>query len=204
MINTNILIAAALFFFCLLFRKPLESDPVTHVLVQLPLLAICGWLLAQNSKTWSATGAQRWNQGGIAALLVAIFAISYWMLPRTIDASLSSLNVEITKFITLPLCVGGALAIGWPHAHPIVCGFLKAQAISMLVVMAFLYTHAPVRICNSYLVSDQQQLGYGFLCAALGLAILWTVPLLSPQSNSNGSVRYNLRDGEQHETVGAK
>jgi hypothetical protein len=50
----------------------------------------------------------------------------------------------------------------------------------MLGVLAFLYIHAPVRICNSYLVADQERLGFAFLMTAIGLAIAWAIPLFTP------------------------
>jgi len=164
---------------CIVFRQPLEADPVTHVLLQLPLLAIAGALLAH------ALGAQRLRLSephAAAFTLIAVFAILFWMLPRYIDAALAEPLVEAAKFVSIPLLVGGALAVGWDRSHPFVRGFLKANAISMLGVLAFLYIHAPVRICNSYLVADQERLGFGFLFAAFGLAIVWSVPLfISPR-----------------------
>ncbi len=185
--SASIFGAGMLFFLCVLFRQPLESHPVSHVLVQLPALAWCGWLMARNSSIGLTVTRQSWNRGGFAALLAALFFITYWMLPKSIDAALTKPSMNVFKFVSVPLGVGMALAIGWPHAHPILKGFLKANAISMLAILAFLYTHAPVRICNAYLVVDQEQLGYGFLYAAIGLAILWTAPLVSPQQDRRPS-----------------
>lgn len=187
MTHTNVFMAAALFSLCLVLRHPLESDPVTHVLVQLPLLAVAGWLLIQNT----ALGAGAWNRGGVATLLTALFTIAYWMLPRSIDAALQTPAIETAKFISVPLLIGVPLALGWPRAHPLLRGFLKAEAISMLGVLAFLYTHAPFRICNAYLENDQERLGYGFLFAAIGVALLWIIPLFNtnPQTRPD---RLNL------------
>ncbi len=85
--------------------------------------------------------------------------------------------MELAKFFSIPLLIGIPLAVFWEHAHPIVRGFLKANALSMLGVLAFLYIHAPIRICNNYLVSDQERLGWGFLFMAFALALIWVVPL---------------------------
>jgi hypothetical protein len=112
--------------------------------------------------------------------LVAVFAILFWMLPRYIDAALIDPVVALAKFVSIPLFVGGSLAIGWAGAHPFLRGFVKANAISMLGVLAFLYLHAPVRICNSYLVADQERLGFAFLMAAIGLGAGWAIPLFMP------------------------
>jgi len=191
--RTQIIGAGLLFFSCVLFRQLLESHPASHVLVQLPTLALCGWLAIRNSSIGLSVTSQSWNHGGYAALLAALIFITYWMLPKSIDAALTEPSMEVFKFISAPLGIGAALAIGWPRAHPILKGFLKANAISMLAVLAFLYTHAPVRICNAYLVVDQEQLGYGFLYAAIGLAILWTAPLVSPLQDIRPSNRHHVR-----------
>ena len=173
--------AAGIILLCWWFRDEFERDPVTHVLLQLPLLALAGALIAKTlleDKDWLQSP---WLKGGLAPVLIAIFAIAFWMLPRSIDGALVNPSMEIAKFITVPLLIGAPLAIGWPRAHPLLRGFLKAEAVSMLAVMAFLYTHAPIRICNAYLVSDQERLGHGFLLAAILCAGLWTWPIFWDQ-----------------------
>lgn len=157
-------------------RRPLEADPLTHVLVQLPLLALAGAILAPGLRF----GHGDWNRGGWACLILAAFAMAFWMLPRSIDAALRLAPWEAVKFVSLPLLIGLPLRLGWTRAHPLLRGVLKAQAISMLGVLAFLYTHAPARLCNAYLVEDQYRLGLGFLATALGLAAAWVAPLFFP------------------------
>lgn len=173
----RLLLAVALILACLLNRQLLERDPVTHVLVQLPLLIAAGWQVGRafaENVTWRSSD---WNRGGLPLLILAVFTLAYWMLPRAIDGALTDPWQEALKFVSLPLLVGLPLAFAWPRAHGLVRGFLQAHAVSMLGVLAFLYTHAPIRICNAYLIDDQVRLGVGFLCAALGLAALWCVPL---------------------------
>lgn len=160
---------------CWLLRGPAARDPVTHVLVQLPLLAAAGALAAL-----ALPGPRPRGPWANALVLAAVFAVLFWMLPRWIDAALADPLWDAVKFVSLPLFVGVPLALGWGGAHPFLRGAVKANAISMLGVLAFLYTHAPVRICNSYLVADQERLGVGFLVVAFGLAFAWAVPLFLP------------------------
>lgn len=176
MFQRRLFLSIVIVILCVVFRTQLERDPVTHVLVQLPLLIIAGWLLVPK---W-VDRAYHWNKGGITTLLVALTGILFWMLPRSIDAALASPMVEIVKFITLPLLVGVPLKLGWKVAHPLVIGFLKAQTISMLAVAAFIYIHAPQRLCNAYLIDAQERLGYGFLYAAFLVSICWIIPLFIP------------------------
>lgn len=177
--------ASLLFLVCVALRKPLEVDPVTHVLVLLPALASAGGLMLSGlARMVGGRGAGPSipvsETAANSLVLVAVFVIFYWMLPRAIDGSLTDTGMELAKFISIPLFVGGILALAWRAAHSFLRGFLKANAISMCAVMGFLYTHAPVRICNSYLVSDQERLGIGFLFVAMGLGIVWAIPLFLP------------------------
>jgi hypothetical protein len=174
----KLLISSLIFTFCILSRGAFEKLPLTHILVQLPLLICVGYILVEGK--YLKTG--EWNKGGYASLLIAIFTIAFWMLPRSIDAAISSGTMELLKFLTVPLLIGVPLKLGWHRAHPILKGFLKAQAISMLGVAAFIYIHAPIRICNSYLENAQQDLGYGFLYTAIALAVVWSAPLFLSQS----------------------
>ena len=171
---TRIILSLGLLGGCLLFRQPLEADPVMHVLVQLPLLAISGGLFFTALGGRNLRIIEPWAN---ALSLVAVFAILLWMLPRFIDAALINPVVEFAKFVSIPVFVGGSLAVGWAKSNPFLRGFLKANAISMLGVLAFLYIHAPVRICNSYLVADQERLGFAFLISAVGLGFSWAIPL---------------------------
>ena len=178
--STRVMIAVGIVAVSSATREVLEQHPVTHMLVQLPLLAMAGALLIPPGTFANAN----WNRGGWTALLVAIFATAFWMLPRSIDAALTNPTIEISKFVSIPLLIVVPLSIGWGNAHPVLKGFIKAQSITMLMILAFLYTHAPIRICNSYLVNDQQSLGYGFLVVSIALVLLWSFPLFFPTALS--------------------
>jgi hypothetical protein len=153
-------------------------DPVMHMLVQYPLLAVSGFALGTGRKI---------PTGWVGPLLVlSISTLLFWMLPRSLDGALQSWTLHLGKFATLPLLFGMPLALTWPHLHPILRGILKAEAVSMVAVMSFLYTHAPIRICNSYLFSDQVRLGYGFAVAAIALAIVWSIPAFLGTAEHSG------------------
>lgn len=175
-----------------LLRTPLEAIPLTHMLVQLPALALAGALIAP----YLRFGRGDWNRGGFACLLAAAFGIAFWMLPRGIDAALADTRWEVAKFVSLPFLVGLPLAAGWTRAHPLTRAVIKAQTVSMLAVMAFLYTHAPMRLCNAYLAQDQYRLGLGFLALAFATAAAWIAPLLFPtRSQASGRQPGSGRSG---------
>lgn len=150
-------------------RDLAAASPIQHVLVQMPLLVLAGVLGAYDLRL-----RQDW---ALPLLLLALTVFLFWMLPRNVDWALSPQG-ELTKYITLPLLLGLPLRLSWPCLGPILRGFIKANALSMLGVLGFLYTHAPIRICNSYLVSAQQDLGFAFLYLAAALACLWAFPVL--------------------------
>lgn len=160
------------------------SDPVVHMLVQFPLLALSGAVmpLGQFQLPKDAFGA---------TLIVSLVACAIWMLPRSVDAALLSWSGHFAKFIMIPLLVGLPLALVWRHLGPVLRGFLKCQSISMLLLLSFLYTHAPVRICNSYLVDDQIRLGHGFALVALGLVILWLIPVFVGPARSETKGKFH-------------
>ncbi|WP_291733489.1 hypothetical protein [Leisingera sp. F5] len=151
------------------------SNPIQHVLLQMPLLVLAGALAG-----WHLKVPRHW---AVPLLLTALTAFLFWMLPRNVDWALTPVG-ELAKHTTQPLLLGLPLRLSWLWLDPILRGFLKANALSMLGVLGFLYTHAPVRICNSYLVSAQQDLGFAFLYLAAALACLWAFPLLFGQLRS--------------------
>ncbi|OBY24426.1 hypothetical protein [Leisingera sp. JC1] len=161
-------------------REAAAASPVQHVLVQMPLLVLAGVLLG-----WNLRVRRDW---AVPLLLTALTAFLFWMLPRSVDWALTPAG-EAAKNLSLPLLLGVPLRLSWPWLGPVLRGFLKANALSMLGVLGFLYTHAPVRICNSYLVSAQQELGFAFLYLAAALACLWAIPVLfgHPKCGSFGT-----------------
>ncbi|KAE9630365.1 hypothetical protein GP644_08145 [Parasedimentitalea maritima] len=153
------------------------QDPVIHVLAQFPALILAGALLGGRFRLpQHFTGP---------SLVLALVSLAIWMLPRSLDAALLDPVWMVAKFVTLPLCVGLPLAAAWSHVGSVLRGFLKAQAISMLLFLGFLYTHAPMRLCNSYLVDDQQRLGLGFVYVACALILWWIIPVFFGQISSN-------------------
>lgn len=169
----GLLVALIMMELAMLLRGLAAADPVIHVLVQLPLLGLAGWVAVR------ALGLT--TRYALTALIVALWGLAFWMLPRSIDAALARPLVDAAKFVSLPVLVGAPLALAWDRLHPVLRGFLKANALSMLGVLGYLYLHAPMRICNSYLVNDQERLGVGFLGLAVALAVLWSVPVFTGQ-----------------------
>lgn len=158
-------------------RAWLEASLLGHVLVQMPLLAVSGWLFGGAFAFRFDNAMGQWNRGGGAGLLLTIFTALFWMLPRSVDSAVQHAGYEALKFASVP-CAGAALALSLQRTHALARGVLKANLVSMLGVLAWLYTASPVRLCNSYLRSDQEMLGAGMAFLAVALSINWGAGLL--------------------------
>jgi len=152
-------------------RDALERVMVVHMLVQIPLLALAGALVAVAlPRTWKSRIAA-WNAHGVSGMLLALLASSWWMVPRALDLALAFPLMELTKFVSLPLLVGAPVALSWPRVGGIGRSFIVANVLPMWAVVGWLYIAAPVRVCNFYLVGQQVAAGAGLLGASVALAI---------------------------------
>jgi len=153
-------------------RQALERLMIAHMLVQIPLLAAAGALIAPAiPKRWIER-VEPWNRGGLSGVLLALIASSWWMVPRALDSVLSSSALELAKFVTLPVFVGVPLAVSWTRLTGMGQSFVIANVLPMWAVVGWLYVAAPVRVCNFYLVEQQVMAGRGLLWISAGLGVL--------------------------------
>ncbi|HJW56971.1 MAG TPA: hypothetical protein VJ577_17020 [Burkholderiaceae bacterium] len=154
-------------------RTWMEATMASHMLLQMPLLAAIGvvscYLLPERLQNLLLANAG----GAIPCVLLAFFASSYWMLPRALDAALTNSLNEMAKFFSLPIVVGLPLGLAWKRLKVIGRGFVWTNFISMLVVLGWLYIIAPVRVCNNYLVDQQEDAGWWMVKLALLLFACW-------------------------------
>lgn len=170
------LVSAAMMLSALAMERGAELDPNIHMLLQIPLLAAAGYVVGRK-----LTVARYWH----AALLVcAISFILMWMLPKVVDEAVTTTTGRLLKYTTLPLLVGVPLGLSWPHTAPLLRGFLRAQAISMIAFTGFLYATSPVRLCNAYLAEDQIRTGIWMVVLSALIGLYWSLGLfLSPAAD---------------------
>ncbi|MEO6352966.1 MAG: hypothetical protein ABIO19_02695 [Burkholderiaceae bacterium] len=158
-------------------RAWLEATMSTHMLVQIPLLAAIGIVVGRLLPKRCQESLLAAAGGALPCVVLAVFASSYWMLPRAMDAALADTLTgtltETAKFISLPVLVGLPLALAWKRLSIIGRGFVWTNFISMLAVLGWLYIAAPVRVCNSYLVEQQSDTGWLMVKLALLLFACW-------------------------------
>ena len=160
-------------------RAGLEASMSTHMLLQMPLLAAVGFVAARGLAPERRLRLRQWVGGPLPLVLVALFASSYWMLPRALDAALADPWAELAKFASLPLLVGAPLALAWERMGVIARGFVWTNFLSMLAVLGWLYIAAPMRVCNSYLQSAQYEAGLWMVGLAVAGFIAWLVAWLA-------------------------
>lgn len=154
-------------------RAWMEATMTGHMLLQIPLLAASGFVLCRllpqrlQDLLLAAAG------GAIPCVLAALFASGYWMLPLALDGALANPLNEAAKFLSLPLLVGLPLGLAWKRLGVIGRSFVWANVLSMLVVLGWLYINAPVRLCNNYLVGQQESAGWAMVKLAVLLFAGW-------------------------------
>ena len=159
----------------------LEASLLKHVLVEIPLLIITG-IFAGNLLKARIAGVL--IVISIPAILLACFTLAFWMIPRWLDASLGNEFTACMKYLSLPLLVGIPLALSWQILHPVARGVIKIEFLAMLFRLGWIYLVSPDRLCNNYLLGEQQQLGYMLIVLGFAFGITWLsqVFFMSPKS----------------------
>ncbi len=144
-------------------KQLMESNMVGQMIVQIPLLVVAGFFMGEAIQKKIPIDQNRTKGSGVAGILMAIFTITYWMLPRAMDASINDVVFGILKYSTLPLLAGIPISLCWRKLHPLWKNFVWANNISMFGVYGWVYIISPVRLCNNYLLGQQILLGQIFL-----------------------------------------
>lgn len=153
-------------------RHWLEASMWRHMLLQFPLLILAGALLAAALRPSMRTALARWNAHGITGLVLAGTVLAVLMIPRVLDLALRDPGVEAAKCAAL-LLAGAALRLSWPAAGLVVQGFFLGNLLPMMVVVGQLFIDSPLRLCNAYLLDDQERLGRWLIAVAAVLGIAW-------------------------------
>jgi hypothetical protein len=152
-------------------RQASEASMTLHMLVQYPAFLCAGALLIGALATGPLKSLQRCNEQGLAGLLFAGLTMLVLMVPRVLDLALVDARIETLKLLAL-LLSGAALRLSWRRAGTVVQAFFLGNVLPMLAVVGTLYQDAPNRLCNAYLLADQQSLGTALMGVAAGVAAL--------------------------------
>ncbi len=161
-------------------RAALEGSMLAHMLLQMPLLAGVGALLAAGVTPRSPRLRARWAdsmRGGACGLVFAGFVLTLWMLPRLLDAAVLDWRYEVAKFVLLP-SAGAALVAAWPRCPPLARVLVQVEVIATLLRFGWGNFESPERLCAVYLLREQQQLGAMLLALGALYAAAVTLPAL--------------------------
>ena len=152
----------------------LEATLLGHVAVEIPLLVCIGVITGNRLKPRLA---RILGAAALPCILLACFTLAFWMIPRWLDASVNDAVIAWVKYLSLPILAGIPLALGWNALHPIARGVVKLEFPAMLFRLGWLYLVSPDRLCNNYLLGEQQQLGHAFIILGLACGMLWLTRL---------------------------
>lgn len=145
----------------------LESIMIIHMHMQMPLLVFSGFLMAPFFQLRFPHFFKKWNQNGIPGILMFIIISVYWMLPRTMDESLTSIYMETFKFFSLAFLAGIPLRDSWNKLRSIWKSSIFIGFTILFMAMGWLYIYSTVQLCNNYLLVEQITLGWGFIATAI-------------------------------------
>lgn len=162
-------------------RLFLETSMTRHMLLQFPLLAFIGFCFAGALPSHWMRHLNLWNGYGISGLFASALLLAILMIPRVLDLALVDGRIEMAKWLALLFC-GAAIRLSWQPAGLLVQGFFLGNVLPMMVVVGYLFESSPVRLCNAYLLDDQERLGQGLLWVAGVTGLAWFAILVRAMS----------------------
>lgn len=160
----------------LLCRQSLTRSMTLHMLVHIPLIVVAGaWLGRGMSAGGKPLGKGLWaqlNQHGLAGLLLCSLMGAYWMIPKALDEVLLSGHAAAFKFASV-LAAGWLLQDSARRANNVIQLFFLGNFCWMTAIVGMLYRESPQRLCNVYLLGDQEMAGIGLIVLAVLLPVAW-------------------------------
>ena len=154
----------------------LQARMASHMLIQLPLLVLSGALASAvfRGRDYLA----KVDSYGVTGLTALLFISAYWMIPRALELSLTSDWVAAAKCSSLWL-LGWALPGSLRRAPWVVQTFYLGNFGAMMAIAGIQYQNLPQRLCNAYLLDDQDLTGIGLTVAAVLLSLVWAKAILN-------------------------
>ncbi len=179
----HIFLPSIMLMLIVLLQPWLEASMGRHMVLELPLLFVCGWWFAHalrpHGKITDNVGARPTPLAiTLPALLTALLISSFWMLPIALDNAVLIPRYNLMKFLSL-LLAGFLTGLCWRRAGVILQGFFIVNWAWMTITAGMLYQTAPQQLCSVYLDEQQQSAGTGLvLLASLTLGVWLLMALL--------------------------
>lgn len=158
-------------------RHLIEQSMTWHMVVQMPLLMLAGWVFAHlvalpARRFLQLSKAPSWNQFGLTGGVTTLVVLVYWMLPSSIDRALVVPRVDAFKVVSLWSC-GVLLRHCAERAPWLVQLFFIGTVLPMLVWAGLYFASTDLRLCNAYSLDSQIAAGRSLVGLAVALAVWW-------------------------------
>ena len=158
-------------------RSVIEQSMAWHMVFQMPLLVLSGWLSARAlSACFSIRGWASFNQFGLTGFMAAQTIVAYWMLPSAIDRAVVLPSADALKLLTL-FVTGMLLADAFKRAPGALQLFFMGYWVSMMAWLGMYFATTDLRLCNSYSLQSQRNTGWGLIVLGIALGTIWAVSL---------------------------
>jgi len=154
------------------FKYLIDDSMAFHMLVQIPLLILAGYLIGRYFKL---NLNPRSLNIVLSCWLWFLFATLFWMLPISLDKALLSYGWDFFKIISLILT--GLLLTVALSSSKILSLFFIGSTVMMLFFIGYYYQDTTLRLCNSYLIESQQNAGIGLIAMAFTIVFLCAAAL---------------------------
>lgn len=154
-------------------RNLIEQSMSWHMVVQMPLLLLGGWLLM--GAVPQGRGLQQlnaWNRFGLTGFIASQVIFAYWMLPVSIDRAVVLPSVDLLKLVFLLVC-GAMLKHSVDRSPAVVQLFFVGYAVSMLATAGMYLATTDRRLCNAYSLQGQLNAGLGVATLGVALGCAW-------------------------------
>lgn len=166
-------------------RSVIEQSMAWHMVFQMPLLVLGGWLAA---RAWPPRFSMRslasFNQFGLTGFMAAQVIVAYWMLPLAVDRAVVLPLVDGLKLVTL--FIGGMLlADAFKRAPSELQLFFMGYWVSMMAWLGIYFATTDRRLCNAYSLESQVNTGWGLVALGAALGTVWLVSVFSKRVTFN-------------------
>ena len=159
-------------------RSLIEQSMLWHMVIQMPMLVIGGWLAMGAIRNTAVPAAMAaWNRYGLTGFIAAQAIAAYWMLPLAIDRAVVLPAVDGAKLVTLLAC-GALLRHSVDRAPAVLQLFFIGYAVPMMIWLGLYFASVDLRLCNAYSLESQVRAGYGLAVLAFALGALWLLKML--------------------------
>jgi hypothetical protein len=155
-------------------RDWLQAHMARHMLLQMPALALAGWLIHRASGDQLQNLLSRWNHEGLAGFILVQCVAGFWMVPRALDLALNSPGMELAKYISW-IIAGVLLKQSMLQSHVMVQLFMLGNISMMTAAVSDVFANFPGRLCNAYGLTEQAETAKGMLLLLAVVTMAWGI-----------------------------